>query len=131
MPGIEIDVAYLRRLGNLPGPAQLGDSVLAPHVESAMSEVLAILGARVPQNEAEEGRVRLAMGCFAMANALPVLNTFYLSQAEKVPRQVALTDYVFHDAGELLELAAYWKNRGYEALREVGRTGGTVGVSVI
>lgn len=73
----------------------------------------------------------MAMGCFAMANALPVLNTFYLSQAEKVPRQVALTDYVFHDAGELLKLAAYWKNRGYEALREVGRTGGTVGVSVI
>jgi hypothetical protein len=71
------------------------------------------------------------MGCFAMAYALPVLNTFYLSQADKVPRQVALTDYVFHDASDVLKLAAYWKNRAYEELREVGRTGGTVGVSVI
>ena len=93
--------------------------------------VQALLGSREPQNEAEEKRVRMAMGCFAMAYALPVLNTFYLSQAEKVPRQVALTDYVFHDAGAILKLAAYWKNRAYEELREVGRTSGMVGVSII
>jgi hypothetical protein len=42
-----------------------------------------------------------------------------------------MTDYVFHDGTDVVKLAAYWKNRGYEELREVGRTGGTVGVSVI
>ena len=126
---IEIDGAYLRTLGNLPN--SLPEAQLLPHVTSAVSMVRSLLGGREPKNEAEEDRVRVAMGCFAMAYALPILNTFYLSQAEKVPRQVALTDYVFHEPGEMLKLAAYWKNRAYEELREVGRTGGTVGISVI
>ena len=131
MADLEIDAAYLRALGNLPGPEKLPEELLAPHVTSAVSMVRSLLGKREPKDEAEEERVKTAMGCFAMAYALPVLNTFYLSQAEKVPRQVALTDYVFHEPGEMLKLAAYWKNRAYEELREVGRTGGTVGVSVI
>jgi hypothetical protein len=126
---IEIDVAYLRTLGNIPG--KFPDAQLQPHVASAVSMVKSLLAGREPKDEAEAERVRTAMGCFAMAYALPVLNIFYLSQAEKVPRQVALTDYVFHEPSEMLKLAAYWKNRGYEELRGVGRTGGTVGVSVI
>ncbi|MDR1874377.1 MAG: hypothetical protein LBQ90_05090 [Synergistaceae bacterium] len=128
---IEIDVAYLRTLGNLP--ENLPEAQLLPHLTSAVSMVKALLGDREPKDAVEEERVRTAMGCFAMAYALPVLNTFYLSQAEKVPRQVALTDYVFHEPGDVLKLAAYWKNRAYEELREVGRTGGAgvVGVSVI
>jgi hypothetical protein len=76
---IEIDSAYLRALGNLPGPRNLPESQLLPHVRSAVSMVRSLLGTRVPKDEAEEERVRAAMGCFAMAYALPVLNTFYLS----------------------------------------------------
>ena len=126
---LTIDVAYLRKLGNLP--ATIPEELLIPHVAGAVSMVTTLLGGRVPQNEAEEERVREAMGCFGMAYALPVLNTFYLSQAEKAPRQVGLTDYVFHEPGDMLKLAAYWKNRAYEILRDVGRSGGTVGVTVI
>ena len=126
---IGIDVAYLLKLGNLPG--SVPEAQLLPHIENAVSMVRMLLGKREPQNEDEEGRVRMAMGCFAMAYALPVLNTFYLSQAEKVPRQVAMTDYVFHEPGEMLKLVEYWRKRAFEALRDVGRSGGTVGVSVI
>lgn len=126
---LTIDVGYLRKLGNLP--SSIPDELLAPHIAGAVSMATTLLGGREPQNETEEARVREAMGCFAMAYALPVLNTFYLSQAEKVPRQVALTDYVFHEPGDILKLAAYWKNRAYEILRDVGRSGGTVGVTVI
>ena len=128
---LEIDVAYLRTLGNLPGEKNLPDELLQPHVTSAISMVRALLRDREPRNEADEARVRVAMGCFAMAYALPVLNTFYLSRAAEVPRKVAETDYVFHDPADMLKLASYWKNRAYEELREVGRTGGTVSVAVI
>ncbi len=126
---LDIDVKYLRKLGNLPG--SVPENVLLPHVTSAVLVVQTLLGDRVPKNEGEEARVREAMGCFAMSYALPVLNTFYLSQAEQVPRQVAKTDYVFHEPGDMLKLAAYWKNRAYEAVRDVGRSSGTVGVTVI
>ena len=126
---IDIDVSYLRTLGNVPG--NFPDTQLIPHVKSAVSMVRSLLGKREPKDEAEEERVKTAMGCFAIAYALPVLNTFYLSKAAQVPRDVAMTDYVFHDGADVVKLAAYWKNRGYEELREVGRIGGTVGVSVI
>jgi hypothetical protein len=126
---IEIDEGYLRVFGGVP--KSFPDERLAPHVRSAILTVQALLREREPQNEAEEERVRMAMGCYAMAYALPVLNTFYLSRAEMVPRQIAQTDYVFHDANDIMKLVSYWKSRAYEELREVGRTGGTVGVAVI
>jgi hypothetical protein len=125
----DIDAGYLRRLGNLP--VDVSDELLLPHIRGGVSTAIAALNGRVPATDLEMERVREAMGCFAMANALPVLNTFYLSQAEKVPRHVATTDYVFHEPGDLLKLAASWRNRGYEVLRGVGRTTGAVGITVI
>lgn len=126
---IEIEIAEVRRLGGLP--AGVKDEQLEPHIASAVQKVSAYLRGILPTNAADIGRVRLAAASFAIAYALPVLNTFYLSQAEKVPRTVAETDYVFHDPSEVLKLAAYWEKRGYDALRDVGRTGGSVGVVVI
>jgi hypothetical protein len=87
-------------------PKSFPDERLTPYVRSAVLTVQALLREREPKNEAEEEHVRMAMGCCAMACALPVLNTFYLSQADKVPRQAALTDYVFHDANDILKLAS-------------------------
>lgn len=111
--------------------AGVKDEQLEPHIASAVQKVSAYLRGILPTNAADIGRVRLAAASFAIAYALPVLNTFYLSQAEKVPRTVAETDYVFHDPSEVLKLAAYWEKRGYDALRDIGRTGGSVGVVVI
>lgn len=124
-----IDGAYVRRLGNLP--AAVTDELLAPHLEGARGTVAAMLDGRTPEGVDEERLVAEATGCFAIAYALPVLNTFFLSQASRVPRRVAETDYVFHEPGEVLRLAEYWKRRGYEALRGVGRTSGPLGVTVI
>ena len=126
---IEIEVAEVRRLGGLPDGVK--DEQLEPHIASAVQKVNAYLKGILPTNEADVGRVRIAATSFAIAYALPVLNTFFLSNAKNVPREVAKTDYVFHDPSEVLKLAAYWEKRGYDALRDVGRTGGSVGVTVI
>ena len=112
-------------------PASVTDEQLAPHIEGAVQRVMAHLRGTLPRSKADVARVKVAASCFAIANALPVLNTFYLSRAKDVPRTVATTDYVFHEPNELLKLVAYWERRGYDALRDVGRTGGSVGVAVI
>ena len=125
----EVSVSEIRALGALP--SKVKDESLAPHIASAIQRVTAHLKGTMPRCKADIARVKDAAACFAIAYALPVLNTFYLSQAEKVPRQVAETDYVFHDPSEVLKLVAYWEKRGYDALRDVGRTGGSVGVTVI
>ncbi len=108
----------------------MDDELLIPHIRGAVSLVQARLRDRVVQ-ESETGRIQEAMGCFAMAFALPVLNTFYLSQAEHVPRTVATTDYVFCEPGDVLKLVQHWESRGYEILRDVGRSDGTVSATVI
>lgn len=124
-----IDVAYVRALGKVP--SAIPDSELAPHVAGAMRQVRGLLAGAEPTAEEDMERVREAMGCFAMAYALPCLNTFYLAQADRVGRHVADTDYVFHDATEVARLVGLWRARGAEVLRSVNRSGGAVGVSVI
>lgn len=126
---IELTVLEVRTLAGFP--AGVADEQLAPHIASAIQRVTAHLRGTLPRCKADISRVKDAAACFAIAYALPVLNTFYLSQAKDVPRTVATTDYVFHEPGELLKLVAYWEKRGYDALRDVGRTGGSVGVTVI
>ncbi len=126
---IEIEVAEVRKMGMFP--AVVKDEQLEPHVRSAVQKVTAYLKGIMPTDEADLSRVKDAAACFSIAYALPVLNTFYLSNASKVPRTVAETDYVFHDAHEVAKLAAMWEKRGYDTLRDVGRTGGSVGVAVI
>lgn len=126
---IEIEIDDVRNLGGLPSGVK--DEQIEPHIASAVQKVSAYLKGVLPTDEADISRVRLAAASFAIAYALPVLNTFYLSNAKNVPRHVAETDYVFHDPSEVLKLAAYWERRGYDALRDVGRTGGSVGVTVI
>ncbi len=129
MTAAGVDGEFVRSLGNLP--ESVTDELLAPHIDGAKRKVGALLGGRVPSGATEEDRAAEAVGCFAIAYALPVLNTFYLSQAERLPRTAAQTDYVFHEPGETLKLAQYWTSRAYDALREVGRAGGTVGVTVV
>lgn len=126
---IDVSVSEVRTLGALP--SKVKDELLLPHIASAIQRVTAHLKGTMPRSKADIARVKDAAACFAIAYALPVLNTFYLSQAEKVPRKVAETDYVLHDPGEVLKLVAYWEKRGYDALRDIGRTGGSVGVTVI
>lgn len=128
---ISVEIADMRKLGNLP--AGIPDDRLAPHLASAVARVVGYFGGscKVPTRKLEAERVREAAACFAIAYALPVLNTFYLSQADRVPRTIAETDYVFHEPGEMLKLVAYWEKRGYDILRDVGRTTGRVGVTVI
>ena len=126
---ISVDAAYVRTLGKLP--ASVPDGELTPHIEGAARHVRGLLGGPEPTAAEDVERVREAMGCYALAYALPGLNTFYLAQADRVARQVADTDYVFHDANEVAKLVSLWKSRGAEALRAVARTGGAVSVSVI
>lgn len=126
---IEISALEVRTMGALPSGVK--DAQLTPHIKSAMQKIAAHLRGATPRCKSDIERVKSAAACFAIAYALPVLNTFYLSQAENVPRKVADTDYVFHDPSEVLKLAAYWEKRGYDALRDIGRTGGSVGVTVI
>lgn len=118
-----------RRLGNLPESTK--DELLEPHISGAEHKVKGYLGGKWPTKQADVERVQEAIGCLALSFALPVLNTFYLSEADKVPRKVAQTDYVFHDPGEVVKLAVHWRNRAYEALKEIGRTGGAATVAVI
>ncbi|WP_281680161.1 hypothetical protein [Synergistes jonesii] len=122
-----IDAAYVRTLGNIPEAAA---ELLAPHIESACLKVTAQIGA-LPEGGPDLDRAKDAAGCFAIAYALPTLNTFYLSEAEKVPRRVAQTDYVFHEPGELAKLVRLWEERAYNSMRAISRTGGSVGVAVI
>lgn len=117
-----IDAAFLRLLGNLP--RDIPDEMLEPHLKGAELKVKGYLGGGWPTRVTDIERTKEAIACLALSYALPVLNTFYLAQAEQVPRKVAQTDYVFHDPGEVLKLAAHWKNRAYEVLREIGKTGG-------
>lgn len=126
---VEIEPADVRTLAGFPG--SVTDEQLAPHIASALQRVTAHLRGSLPRSKADIARVKDAAACFAVAYALPVLNTFYLSHAKDVPRTTATTDYVFHEPGELLKLTTYWERRGYAALRDVGRDGGSVGVSVI
>jgi hypothetical protein len=126
---IALTVSYVRRLAGIP--QNITDEALEPHIESAVKFVEGFLSGAPPGNPQDAERAAYSAACFAVAYALPVLNTFYLSNAERVPRQIAETDYVFHEPGELLKLVAYWEKRGYEALRGIGRAGGNVGVTVI
>lgn len=123
-----IDAAFVRALGNIP--ETIGDGLLAPHIEAACLKVEAQIGT-LPTAGPDLARAKDAAGCFAIAYALPTLNTFYLSEAEKVPRRVAQTDYVFHEPGDVTKLIKHWEDRGYNSLRAISRTSGSVGVIVI
>ena len=126
---ITVDISYIRMLAGFP--PGVSDGMIEPHAASALQRVRARLGDVDLLGPEDTVRAREAAACFAIAFALPVLNTFYLSHAKNVPRAVAETDYVFHEPGELLKLVNYWEKRGYEALRDVGRGGAGVGITVI
>lgn len=122
-----IDTSFVRQLGNIPESA---DSIVEAHIESACLKVLSQIG-KFPTNNDDQTRAKDAAGCFAIAYALPTLNTFYLSEAEKVPRRVAQADYVFHEPGDVTKLVKLWEDRAYNSLRSISRTTGNVGVTVI
>ncbi len=126
---IEVTLASVRELGKIP--ATFPDADLLPHLTSASLKVERLLAGFTPSEENDIQRAREAVACFAIANALPMLNTFYLANAKRVPRAVAETDYVFYDAHEVVKLVNMWKTRAAEALRDVNRTGGAVSISVI
>lgn len=125
----EVTLTYVRELGKVP--EAFPDSDLEPHLRGAMLKVEQLLAGFEPVSEADIARVREAAACYAMANALPVMNIFYLSNAKNVPRHVAQTDYVFYDAHEIAKLVQMWKTRAAEALRDVNRTTGAISISVI
>ena len=125
----EVTVAYVRSLGKLP--AILPDDAIAPHLESARRHVSGLLGGAAPASDDDAARVNEAIACFAIAYALPGLNTFFLAHADQVPRYVAETDYVFNDPAQVKVLADLWEKRAANALRDVGRTTGAVGAAVI
>lgn len=123
----------VRALGGLP--EEVSDERLQPHIESAERLVWQVSGYNPSDlatlDAAVLSRLREAAGCFAISYALPVLNTFFLANAERVPRDVAeVSDYQFHDATDIIKLARLWEQRGYEALRGL-RTGGVVTATVI
>lgn len=123
----------VRALGGLP--EEVSDERLRPHIESAKRLVWQVSGYDASDlaalDEAVLSRLREAAGCFAISYALPVLNTFFLANAERVPRDVAeVSDYQFHDAADIVKLARLWEQRGYEALRGL-RPGGVVTATVI
>ena len=122
-----IDSAFVRQLGIIPESA---DGIVAAHIESACLKVLSQIGT-LPAAGDDLTRAKDAAGCFAIAYALPTLNTFYLSEAEKVPRRVAQTDYVLHEPGEVVKLVKLWEDRAYNSLRSISRTTGSVGVAVV
>ncbi len=122
-----IDTEFVRLLGNIPANA---DSIVAAHIESACLKVLAQIGT-LPTTGPDLIRAKDAAGCFTIAYALPTLNTFYLSEAEKVPRRVAQSDYVLHEPGEVVKLVKLWEERAYSSLRSISRTSGSVGVTVV
>ena len=124
-----IDAAFVRTLGNLP--ESIGAELLGPHINAACLKVAAQIGA-APTDGADLNRAKDAAGCFAIAYALPVINTFYLSEAAKLPRRMQETgDYRFHESDELIRLIKHWEDRGYNSLRAISRTSGSVGVTVI
>ncbi|MDO5562519.1 MAG: hypothetical protein Q4F74_02800 [Synergistaceae bacterium] len=126
---IDITASYVRTLGNLP--AFLPDEELLPHMESAKRHVTSLLAGSVPTSPDDVERVKEATGCFAIAFALPGLNTFCLAHADQVPRLVAETDYVFNDAGDVKTLVGLWESRGAKALRDVGRRTGAVSATTV
>lgn len=124
-----IDAAFVRALGNIP--ETIGDGLLAPHIEAACLKVAAQIGT-LPTAGPDLARAKDAAGCFAIAYALPVINTFYLSEAAKLPRRIQETgDYRFYESDELIRLIKHWEDRGYNSLRAISRTNGSVGVIVI
>ncbi|WP_455965667.1 hypothetical protein [Cloacibacillus porcorum] len=124
-----IDAAFVRALGNIP--ETIGDGLLTPHIEAACLKVAAQIGT-LPTAGPDLARAKDAAGCFAIAYALPVINTFYLSEAAKLPRRIQETgDYRFYESDELIRLIKHWEDRGYNSLRAISRTSGSVGVIVI
>lgn len=124
-----IDAAFVRVLGNIP--ENIEDDLLAPHIEASCLKVAAQIGV-LPETGPDLARAKDTAGCFAIAYALPVINTFYLSEAAKLPRRIQETgDYRFHESDELVRLIKHWEERGYNSLRAISRTTGSVGVIVI
>lgn len=124
-----IDAAFVRVLGNIP--ENIEDDLLAPHIEASCLKVAAQIGT-LPTAGPDLARAKDAAGCFAIAYALPVINTFYLSEAAKLPRRIQEAgDYRFHESDELVRLIKHWEERGYSSLRAISRTTGSVGVIVI
>lgn len=126
---ITATVSDVRTLGKLPD--FLPDAEILPHLESAQRHVDSLLAGNVPTSQDDVARVKEAIGCFAIAYALPGLNTFCLANADKVPRLVAETDYVFNSAAEVRTLVNIWEQRGAKALRDVGRQTGAVSATVV
>ena len=126
---INVTVSEVRILGKLP--AFLPDQEILPHLESAQRHVASLLAGNVPTSQDDADRVKEAICCFTIAYALPGLNTFCLANADKVPRLVAETDYVFNSAAEIKTLVNIWEQRGAKALRDVGRQTGAVSATVV
>lgn len=126
---ITVETEYVRALGRLP--VLFPDTELLQQIESAARHVEKLLAGATPTKKNDVERAREAIACFAIAYALPIVNTFFLSDAKNVARQVAETDYVFNDAHEIIKLVQMWKNRAAEALRDISRNSGAVNMIVI
>jgi len=113
-----ITADYLRQLGNLP--PEVEDSVLLPHIQSAEREVQAIIGDWTPETVAQEEMLKEAVGCYAIAEVVKVLDLFELSGAHNVPKMVDGESFVFLTANEKGRISRQWRARGDKLLALLG-----------
>lgn len=117
-------VLDVRTFGKLPEAAKLDDSVIQPHLESAVRELTGWIGDYSASTGDKAAACIEAESCICMNYLLPVLNTFYTEGLAAVQKEMGELDLVFHSVSDLERLQAYWMRRARTRVKPFETSGG-------
>jgi hypothetical protein len=108
----------VRDIGRLPATeAQLGEDVIVPHLDAAARELCRWLGDYETTTDRDKKAACIeAECCLAMANLLPVLNTFYTAGLPTLQKELGDLDFIFHNPDDLQKIISAWRSRAYNAV---------------
>ena len=108
----------VRSIGNLPDSTKLDDSVLEPHLKSAVRLLTKWIGNYSGATGDKKDRCIEAEACLTMYYALPVLNTFFTQGITTLQKEIGEMDFQFHSPEEMEAIREAWKDRAMDAVAE-------------
>ena len=117
----------IRAYGNLPPKEKLDDTVIQPHLNSAVREITRWIGDYSGATGDKKDACKEAEACLTMAYLLPVLNTLYTEGVATIQKEIGEMELMFHSPEETKSLVEYWEERAREVLAEYIDEGDGVG----
>lgn len=107
----------VRIIGKLPSEDKLDDQYLTHHLLAAARELKNLIGDYADTtDQTKKDACRYAEACLCIANALPVLNTFYTSGITTLQKELGDLDFIFNSASDVEVLQKMWRNKAKDSI---------------